>query len=46
MKAFNEKFQSAYSVKLSNERVLWENPDKISKGEKPMGNTNTKWGTH
>lgn len=46
MKAFNEKFQSAYSIKLSNERVLWENPDKISKGEKPMGNTNTKWGNH
>jgi len=45
MKNFNEKLQSAYSVKLSDERILWENPDRISKGEKPMGNTDTKWGT-
>ena len=28
--------QDAYGVKLSDERVLWQNPDRISKDAKPM----------
>lgn len=43
MKNFNDELQRAYSIALSDKRVLWKNPDKISKGEKPVGNANNKW---
>lgn len=46
MQSFDDDLQKAYSFNLSNKRTIWENPDKIRKGEKPMGNTNTNWGNH
>lgn len=38
--------QEVYGVKLSNERVLWENPDRISQSERPVdtGNRNQRNG--
>lgn len=35
---FNIDLKDIYSVTLSDERVLWENPNKISKDERPIGN--------
>lgn len=35
---FNVDLKNIYSVTLSDERVLWENPNKISKDEKTIGN--------
>jgi hypothetical protein len=29
--SFLPKLEQVYGIKLSNERVIWENPDKISK---------------
>lgn len=33
---FNIELEDIYSIKLSEERILWENPNKISKEEKTM----------
>ena len=35
---FNVDLKNIYSVTLSDERVLWENPNKISKDERSIGN--------
>lgn len=32
--------QEVYGVKLSNERLLWENPDRLSQSKQPMDNGN------
>lgn len=37
---FNVDLQEIYSVKLSDERVLWSNPDKLSKDAKNISNNN------
>lgn len=37
---FNVDPQEIYSVKLSDERVLWSNPDKLSKDAKNISNNN------
>ena len=41
---FNVDLENIYSVKLSNERVLWSNPDEIGKdGDKLLtSNTNKR----
>lgn len=36
---FGNYLQQAYSIDLSDERVLWENPDRISKGEMELPDT-------
>lgn len=35
---FGSYLQQAYSIDISDDRVIWENPDKISKGEKDIPN--------
>ena len=35
---FNVELEQVYSVKLSDERVLWENPDRLSKDFNSVAN--------
>ena len=39
---FNKDLEEIYSIKLSDKKVLWENPDKISKGAIDIDNHNER----
>ena len=39
---FNKDLEEIYSIKLSDKKVLWENPDRISKGSIDINNTNKR----
>ena len=39
---FTKELEEIYSVKLSNKQVIWENPDRISKGALNIDNDNKK----
>ena len=39
---FNKDLEEIYSIKLSDRKVLWENPDKISKGALDINNTDKR----
>ncbi|MEI0526470.1 hypothetical protein R4K54_11145 [Brachyspira murdochii] len=39
---FNKDLEEIYSIKLSDKKVLWENPDKISKGALDINNTDKR----
>lgn len=39
----NVDLEKIYSVNLSDERVIWENPNRISKDSKPLTSNNTRW---
>lgn len=40
---FNIDLQQVYSIKLSDERVLWSNPDKLDKDANSMPQTDRRW---
>ena len=39
---FNKDLEEIYSIKLSDRKVLWENPDKISKGALDINNADKR----
>lgn len=39
---FTKELEEIYSVKLSNKKVIWENPDRISKGALNIDNDNKR----
>ena len=39
---FNKDLEEIYSIKLSDKKVLWQNPDKISKGALDINNTDKR----
>lgn len=39
---FTKELEEIYSVKLSNKQVIWQNPDRISKGALNIDNDNKR----
>jgi len=42
IKKFNVDLDEIYSIKLSDQRILWENPIRQTKDTKPIDNSNTR----